>query len=206
MTNCLSGFRKSTNHLVRTTIAVLGCCVLISGCATYEPVQTGYSGATARVSDSSASDGGRCASFFFLDSYDGHNVQNALASTEDRNRGRGLAMAIKDYSRVVPAQEAVFHLKGLTHCAAPILEATNTIYSIEGDVKFAPEGNGQYAIKGELGEDHSAVWLEDSTTGKQCGNKLLIKGPATLNRGMLILFGEAAAKSSKQKVEEIPPQ
>jgi hypothetical protein len=72
-------------------------------------------------------------------------------------------------------------------------------------VKFAPQGSGQYVIKGELSEDHSAVWVEDLSTRKQLGNKLLVKGSTALNRGTLLLLGEGAAKSSKQKVEEIPP-
>jgi hypothetical protein len=82
----------------------------------------------------------------------------------------------------------------------------DTIYLIEGDVKVAPQARGQYVIKGELRDDYSAVWVEDLATGKQQGNKLLVKGSTALNRRTLLLFGEGAAKSSKQKVEEIPPQ
>jgi hypothetical protein len=187
---------------------ILGLCLLISACATFEPVPKGYSGATAKLTDSAASDADseRCASFFFLGAYDGHDVENSFAATEQRNRGRGMSMTIEGYSRLVPAQEATFHLKARTHCAAPILEVTHKIYIIEGDVKFAPQADGQYTIKGELGEDHSAIWVEDLATGKQRGNKLLVKGSAALNRGALLLLGEAAAKSSNQKVEEIPPQ
>jgi len=173
---------------------MLGLCLFIGGCATYEPVQKGYAGATAKLEDSVVSDGGRCASFFFLEAYDGHDLQNALTITERRN-----------HSRLVPPQEAVFRLKGRTHCAAPIIEAANTIYMIEGDVKFAPQGDGRYAIKGELRDDYSAVWVEDLSTGKQRGNKLVVKGSTALNRGTLLLLGEGAAKPSNQKVEEIPP-
>jgi len=184
---------------------MLGLCLFIGGCATYEPVQKGYAGATAKLEDSVVSDGGRCASFFFLEAYDGHDLQNALTITERRNQGSGLAMTVEDYSRLVPPQEAVFRLKGRTHCAAPIIEAANTIYMIEGDVKFAPQGDGRYAIKGELRDDYSAVWVEDLSTGKQRGNKLVVKGSTALNRGTLLLLGEGAAKPSNQKVEEIPP-
>jgi hypothetical protein len=179
---------------------------LISGCATYEPAQKGYAGATAKLADSVTSDGGRCASFFFLDSYDGHDVQNALIATQRRNSGRGLAMTIEGYSRQVPALEATFHITGRTHCAAPIIEVGNTVSSIEGDVKFTPQGDGQYVIKGELLEDHSAVWVEELSTGKQCGNKLRVAGSTALNRSTLLLLGPAVAKPSNQKVEEIPPQ
>lgn len=198
--------RTTRSHLLRATTGVVGLCLFIGGCATYEPVKKGYAGTTAKLADSVVSDGERCASFFFLDAYDGHDVQNALTVTERRSYGRGMAMSIEDYSRQVPAQEASFHLKGRTHCAAPIVEVGNTVYMIEGDVKFAPQGDAQYTIRGELREDHSSIWVEDRSTGKQLGNKLLVKGSTALNRGTLLLLGEGAAKSSNQKVEEVPPQ
>ena len=197
--------RTRTGQLLRTVTGMVGLCLFISGCATYEPAEKGYAGATAKLADSVTSDGGRCASFFFLESYDGHDVQNALIATQRRNSGRGMAMTVEGYSRQVPVQEATFHIMGRTHCAAPIIEVGNTVYMIEGDVKFAPQGDGQYVIKGELRDDYSAVWVEDLSTGKQRGNKLLVKGSTALNRGTLLLFGPAVAKSSKQKVEEIPP-
>jgi hypothetical protein len=198
--------RTKTGHLLRTITGMMGLCLFISGCATYEPAQKGYVGATAQLADSVTSDGERCASFFFLEAYEGHDVQNALIATQRRNSGRGMAMTIEGYSRQVPAQEATFHITGRTHCAAPIIEVGNTVYLIEGDVKFAPQGDGQYVVKGELREDYSAVWVEDLSTGKQRGNKLLVKGSTALNRGTLLLFGPAVAKSSKQKAEEIPPE
>ena len=197
---------RRTGHLLRTMMGVIGLGLFINGCATYEPAQKGYVGATAKLADSVTSDGERCASFFFLETYDGHDVQNALIATQRRNSGRGMAMTIEAYSRPVPAQEATFHIVARTHCAAPIIEVGTTIYLIEGDVKFAPQGDGQYAVKGELREDYSAVWVEDVLTGKQRGNKLLVKGSTALNRGTLLLFGPAVAKSSKQAVEEIPPR
>jgi hypothetical protein len=196
---------KRLGCLLRATTGMLGLCVMVSGCATYEPVQKGYAGATAKLNDSVVSDGGRCAAFFFLEAYESHEVQNTLTSTQQRNNGRGFAMTIEDYSRLIPAQEATFHLKGRTHCAAPIIELANTVYLIEGDVKFAPQGDGQYTIRGELGEDHSAVWVEELSTGRQRGNKLLVKGSTALSRGALLLLGESAAKSSNQKVEQVPP-
>jgi hypothetical protein len=205
MTSCLTFRRTKTNRLFRTTTTIMGLCFFVSGCATYEPAQKGYTGMTAKLADSVVSDGGSCATFFFLDAYDGHDVQNALTVTMRRNYGQGMAMTVEDYSRSVPAQGANFHIVGRTHCAAPIIEIGNTVYLIEGDVRFAPQGDGQYVIKGELRGDHSAVWIEDFSTGKQQGNKLRVEGSTALNHGTLLLFGAAAAKSSKQSVQEIPP-
>jgi hypothetical protein len=205
MNRSLNIRRTKIGQLLRNTTGVMALCLLISGCATYEPAPKGYVGATAKLADSVTSDGGRCASFFILDAYDGHDVQNALIATQRRNNGRGLAMTIEAYSRLVPAQEATFRIVGRTHCAAPVIELGNTVYVIEGDVKFRPQGGGQYVVKGELLDDHSAVWVEELSTGKQCGNKLRVVGSTALNRATLLLLGPAAAKPSNQKVEEIPP-
>ena len=54
--------------------------------------------------------------------------------------------------------------------------------------------NAIYIIKGELGPDFSAVWIEDEKTGAQVGNKLRIKGAAKAG-----FFGV------KGTVEQIPP-
>jgi hypothetical protein len=197
--------QRKTTHLLRTTTGVAGLCLVISSCATYEPAPKGYSQPTAKFADSVTSDGGECAAFFFVAAYDGHDIKNVLIATEQRNSGRGFAaMIIGEYSRPVPAQAASFHLVGRTHCAAPVVELAHTLYLIEGDVSLTPQVDGQYVVKGELSEDHSSLWVEDVATGKQLGNKLLVRGSTALNRATLFLLGPAAAKS-KQPVEEIPP-
>jgi hypothetical protein len=180
--------------------------VVLAGCATYQPVPREYSGPTAKVDDSVNDGGGKCAAFFFVEAYDGHPIANALEVTERRNYGRGFAMDVEDVSRAVPAKAATFHIEGVTHCAAPVIELASTLYSIEGDVMFEPQSGARYIVKGELLPDHSAVWIEDGATGKQCGNKLKVQGSTALNRGTSFLLGPAVAKAAKgQKVEEIPP-
>ncbi len=41
--------RTRTGHLLRTMTGIMGLCLFISGCATYEPAQKGYVGATAKL-------------------------------------------------------------------------------------------------------------------------------------------------------------
>lgn len=103
-------------------------------------------------------------------------------------------MTAKGAERYVPAKEATFHVIGRTHCAAPILEMTRTVYFIEGGVRFAPEANQTYVITGEVGPNQSAVWIEHKLTHTQVGNKLLVKGLSKIG------FFKANAKP-----EEIPP-
>src|ERR1700761_6954770 len=96
---------KDRDRLLRRLAAFAGLSLLLTGCMTFEPVQKGYMGATASLADSSTSDGGRCASFFFLEAYDGDDVENDLSVTERRNQGQGFGMKIENYSRLVPAEE-----------------------------------------------------------------------------------------------------
>jgi hypothetical protein len=42
----------------------------------------------------------------------------------------------------------------------------------------APLAGATYVVKGSLGPDYSAVWIENVETGVQVGNKLMIKGAA----------------------------
>jgi hypothetical protein len=176
----------------------------LGGCATYQPVPPGYAGATAEIADSSSADSGRCADFFFIDSYDGHGIENSLSVTRRRNSGRGLAMDVEQFSRPVPAQQATFHLSGRTHCAAPILEVAHTIYEIEGDVAFTPRAGARYDVTGEFSPDHSAIWIEDTASHRQESGKLMMHGSTAMNHAALLLVGPGMAKSSKS-VETIPP-
>ena len=82
--------------------------------------------------------------------------------------------------RNVPARKATFTLVGRTEYAAPILALTNTVYQIAGKVTFGPETYRSYIVRGELGKNYSAVWLEDEVTGKAVGEKIEVNGPSKL--------------------------
>jgi hypothetical protein len=95
--------------------------------------------------------GESCGNFHVLFKYDDHEVDNAIAASVEA-----------------------------THCAAPLLELTGTIFMVDGDIHFTPQAGETCLITGELSADHSAVWVENSKTHAQVGNKLLIKGPAKM--------------------------
>jgi hypothetical protein len=88
----------------------------------------------------------------------------------------------------------VFHIIGCTHYAAPILAMAGTSYYVDGDVTFTPVAGATYIVKGSLGPDYSAVWIEDKDSGRQVGNKFLIKGAA-----------EASPLKKKREAEQVPP-
>lgn len=149
------------------------------GCAT-NPVPEGYTGPLAKIADTYTKRSERSIDVFILDSYNAKMAENALSQTVSQNSGRGFAMDPVGYERDVPATPATFSIRGRTHYAAPILELTNTVYQVKGDINFAPQAGRRYVIRGTLGPDYSAVWIEDAETKAVIGNKIEIKGDSSL--------------------------
>ena len=174
---------------------VTGIVLALSGCAS-TPVPTGYTGPMASLRDTvRLPEGKSCGDFFFLVEYNGKTMDNAVDASAKANAGNGMIMgAAQDFSRAIPAQKADFHIAGRTHCAAPIQEMLGTVYLVDGHIEFTPEPDASYVIKGLLGPERSAVWIENGKTGLQTGDKLLVEGPAKAG-----FFG------GKGKVVRLPP-
>lgn len=83
------------------------------------------------------------------------------------------------HGRPVPAQPASFTIVGRTHYAAPILEMINRVYEVSGEINFSPLPDRSYTVKGVLGHDYSAVWIEDDK-GTVVAKKIEVQGSAAL--------------------------
>jgi hypothetical protein len=153
----------------------VGALLLVGGCAT-NPVPDNYTGPTATISDTMTPRSRIGADFFILEKFNGKSVEDAVHLTTRANVGNGFAMMPQEYERRVPTAEATFHIMGLTHYAAPILAVTNRVYKIVGDIKFAPEPEHLYVVKGTLTDTYSAVWIEDAATGKVQDRKIEVNG------------------------------
>ena len=144
-------------------LAVLALLPIIAGCVSAPmPIPSGYAGPRARVNDTSNSVSSTKIQFFQLAKVDGRSVQTSSATTYSANYGRGFAMDPQLESREVPAQTCVLSLEGVTHVAADILAFGGGMYHVEGDVTVTLEPDRPYFVKGALGKDYSAVWLEDA--------------------------------------------
>ena len=142
----------------------------ISGCATlHDPVPSGYTGETVLLEDSYTSYGSTKADIFFVQKVDGKEIDNTLYKTRDDNYGKGMYMQPSVVSRRIPAKEVTIHIVGRTAYAAPILTLINTVYEAKGDIKFTPEPRKTYIVKGKLGENYSAVWVEERMSEKIVG-------------------------------------
>ena len=154
---------------------------LLAGCATVKStVPEGYTGSVATIRDSVTPYGTSKADFFCVTHVDGTRIEDSRTKTLQVNSGRGMYMAPVVLQRNVLAQALTFKIVGRTEYAAPIMALTHTVFEVSGDVKFVPEKDATYVVKGILGDNYSAVWIERADTNAVVGDKIEIKGSAKL--------------------------
>jgi PBP1b-binding outer membrane lipoprotein LpoB len=168
-------------YQMRRVLVVLILSITLNGCATYAPsVPDNYNGPIATVKDSVKTYSTKKADFFYLKAIDGNTIEDSRSRTLRVNSGRGLYMEPVVLDRNIPAKECTVTIVGRTVYAAPILALTNTVYEVSGDMVFNPEQNKTYIVKGELGKEYSAVWIEEAESKQIIGKSIEIKGSAEL--------------------------
>lgn len=161
---------------------IVGLSVLATSCATYAPsVPEGYAGPRAQLEDSALTHSSSKADFFVVERLDDARIDNSLNETVRRNQGRGMRMTPYFVSRAVIAEKPIkISVAGRTHYAAPIQAMTGTVYQVKGVVEFTPKANARYVVRGELGENYSAVWIEEAESRQHVGQKVEVKGSTKL--------------------------
>lgn len=156
--------------------------LLLSGCVTYAPtLPAGYTGPRATIRDTSLTHGASKVEFFIVDKVNGSDVEDSATKTRIANQGRGFMMTPENVQHEVPAGRPItLDIRARTSYAAPILELTMPVYEVKGQITFTPEADRIYAVKGQLGEDYSAVWVEDTTTQQVIDRKIEVRGSAKL--------------------------
>ncbi len=154
--------------------------LLVSGCATYSPVPENYQGPVSTIASSQKRHSISKADIFYLSRVDGQNIRSSLNATREASYGQGPVLTTKLVSTRVPSREGTFTLVGRTEYAAPIQALTGTVYEVQGDIAFAPRPNETYVVKGQLGPDYSAVWIESRETGEVVQKKIEIHGNTAL--------------------------
>ncbi|MDR2196107.1 MAG: hypothetical protein LBE50_05845 [Gallionellaceae bacterium] len=177
-------------------ILILATGALLSGCMSLTPTTPSDTGTaaslTARpailrsytpiavIKDSVSPENKRKADFFYVSAINGEKVEDSRLKTLAANRGHGFEMTPETIARSIPVQETTFTIVGRTEYAAPILTLTNTVYQVTGAITFTPEASHRYVVRGKLGEDYSAVWIEDEETGTLVSNKIETYGSSAL--------------------------
>lgn len=155
--------------------------VALAGCASYGPsLPPDYVGPTATVKDSATIYSSSKADLFYVSHVDGKEIENSRVKTARGNRGRILSMTPVVLQNPIPARSTAVRIVGRTEYSAPFLALASTVYQIRGDVEFLPEADKSYVVRGELGENYSAVWIEEESSYAVVGKKIEVNGSARL--------------------------
>jgi hypothetical protein len=154
--------------------------LLLAGCETTKPIPEGYNGPVSHIRDSLIQFSTSGADIFYLAKINGKSIGNSFTATRMATQGRGAQLRPVKISRDIPASPITLTITGRRDYAAPIQSMFNKIYQVSGDVEFTPAPDENYVVKGLLGENYSAVWLEEEKTGAVIGQKFEVNGSATL--------------------------
>ncbi|GBG13599.1 ATPase AAA [Novimethylophilus kurashikiensis] len=141
-----------------------------------QPYPANFDFSTAVIRDSIQMPWNDRGDFFYLTQIDGQPVEDSRSVTHRRNIFRGQTMLPYAIDREVPTQRAKYLIVGKTEYALPFQMATNPVYEVKGEIEAALEKNKVYEVRGTLGENYSAVWLEDVSTHTVVGRKIEIRG------------------------------
>ena len=123
-----------------------------------------YTGPTAEIEDSfDYVDAGGIADFFYVVSVDGVAIENNLSATNSSSFGFLMVPAQK--IRKVPVREINVEIAGTTHHALRVANLFEENLNVGGVVKFKPENDKKYFVRGVLKKKFSAVWIEESDSG-----------------------------------------
>lgn len=154
--------------------------LILNGCATFHtPLPKGYSGPTSVINDTANRIDSGKADFFYLSHIDGKKIEHSRIKSRKRSYGRGDNLEIILQQNSVPAKEHVFTIVGRTDYAMPMRALSGKVFNVKGDVKFSPQENEQYEIKGNLSEAKSEVWIERVSNGEVI-EKFEVEGSSTL--------------------------
>jgi hypothetical protein len=154
---------------------------LLAGCANFaSPIPEGYQGPLATIKDSATAHSSSKADFYYVTEVAGKRIEDSRSKTLQVNYGRGMNMDPVVLDRQVPAGTTILKIVGRTEYAAPILTLTNPVYQVLGEVTLDLEPGKTYVVRGELGENYSAVWVEDASSNRIVGSKVEIQGSGSL--------------------------
>lgn len=157
--------------------ALAAAALLLSACSMLRPPALPQpqrvEGPLATLSETGTQDSRTEVDMFVATQIEGHDVQTSMNRTRQFNAGMGMSIVPKYVEHAIPAGRPVtVTIMGHGFHTAPILSILNTEYEVTGQVTFTPAPNRIYEVKGKLGEDYSAVWIEETATGRVMDKKI----------------------------------
>jgi hypothetical protein len=160
--------------LAAASLLLCGCSLMGGGQRQARP---SYDGPLATLSETGFQDSRTEVDMFVAPQVDGYDVQTSMDRTRQYNAGMGMSIIPKYVEHAIPAGRPVtITIMGHSYHGAPILSILNSEYEVTGTVTFTPAVNRVYEVKGKLGDKYSAVWIEESATGRVMGQKIEKRG------------------------------
>jgi hypothetical protein len=154
----------------------------LAGCATTYTVPEEYTGPTADLADSVMRESPGVLRAYAASKIDGNIVNNAIGASAQRSQVMGsIAFGLLEASvtRTVEAKPMKVQLRA-QHMASAFagfaLLAKHQFYGVhDGVVDFDPKPGHKYQVKGAMGPEEIAVWIEDTATGERVTDKVAKK-------------------------------
>jgi len=151
--------------------------ICINGCSVKSSIPDGYTGELSYINDSlNDNSSSNSTDFFVLSKINGRSVSESISHTSGMNYNQSFFARNYLIGRPVPSKMSVFTILAKRYSASGITQMINKKYRISGEVKFNPDADAIYIVKGILNEHYLAVWLENLRTGQIIGNKIEKQG------------------------------
>jgi hypothetical protein len=102
------------------------------------------------------------AHFFMLVKVDDQVIDNSWSNTRRNNAGQGMVFYPYILTREVLPKEQTFTIHGLVFFPTDAQALFGDDMGVIHEFTFSPVAGETYTVKGELLEEGSKVWLEDS--------------------------------------------
>jgi hypothetical protein len=154
-------------NLVLVLLLFLGGCVSL-----HSPYPEGYEGPSAVIASSENRIDGSSVQLFYLEKVNQKLIVNSMGTSRGATQGQGFSFSSQLIESAVPTIESTFTIVGANAHAAPIQSLFNDNFLVRGDITFTPEPHTEYIVKGVLGAEYSAVWIENKESGKVIEKKI----------------------------------
>lgn len=124
------------------------------------------------------------------------------------SQGQGFSFSTQLIELAILAIKSTFTIVGANANAAPIQSLFIDNFLIRGDIMFTPDADTEYTVKGVLGAEFSAVWIENNESGEIIKNKVgdyFCKMNLTNASNLIPQVGRFFAKHTAQKSVQHAP-
>lgn len=161
------------SQIAAIAAAALAATAVLAGCA-HRPDAPAFTGSVALLSDASVRDAAsNRTQLYVVEAIDGKTIANSIES----GSAQGSGATPRIVQRKVPIRPMKLTLHATEAGAASVraqsAPAAGAALSVTGTVDFTPEPDKEYVVRGELGVERSAVWVEEEGTRRPVTPKVV---------------------------------